>query len=114
MYLVNLRVPGGIRNLSTLYAAPLRQTSTLVNLRAFNPTSRQCKLSFAAQAAVLDGLKKREPRQTGFESLGLGEELLAAVAEHRLEAPTEIQVIGCRTMELMQEVLDLHPHWHQR
>ena len=99
MYLVNLRVPGGIRNLSTLYAAPLRQTSTLVNLRAFNPTSRQCKFSFAAQAAVMDAPKKQAPCQKGFESLGLGEDLLAAVAEHRLETPTEIQVICSRTKE---------------
>ena len=78
MYLVNIRVPGGIRNLW------------------------QCKLSSAAQAAVMDAPKKHAPRQRGFESLGLGEDLLAAIAEHRLETPTEIQVICSRTQGLMQ------------
>jgi len=42
---------------------------------------------------VLDAPTKHATRKTGFESLGLGEDLMAAVSEHRFEAPTEIQVI---------------------
>jgi len=40
----------------------------------------------------MDAPKQLAARKTGFASLGLGEDLMAAVAEHRFEAPTEIQV----------------------
>lgn len=92
VHLLNLRFAGGIRNLPFLHAAPLRGTSLLVTLKAFSPLSRQRRSSFAAQAAVLYAPTKHATRKTGFESLGLGEDLMAAVSEHRFEAPTEIQV----------------------
>jgi hypothetical protein len=92
MHVLNLQCAGGIRNLPTLHAAPLRRTSLLVTLKAFSPLSRQHRSLFSAQAAVLDAPRKHATRKTGFESLGLGEDLMAAVSEHRFEAPTEIQV----------------------
>ena len=58
---------------------------------------KQCKESFsicrtfAANAAVLE---RQEPpsHSPGFGGLGLGDDLLQAVAELRLSSPTEIQV----------------------
>ncbi len=92
MEFANLRIPGGIRNISTLYAAPLRQTSLLVSLKAFSPVSKQPRSTFSARAAVLDAPKRHAAQKAGFESLGLGEDLMAAISEQRFEAPTEIQV----------------------
>ena len=70
---------------------------------------KQCKESFsicrtfAANAAVLEK-QEQTSNSPGFGGLGLGDDLLQAVAELRLSSPTEIQV-SWPTVELNSNII---------
>ena len=69
----------------------VQQPQPLLSLRSFSLNPRPTSILVRAQA-IAEAPRTR-PASRGFNQLGLGEELLAFLAEHNLHTPTEIQVL---------------------
>ena len=68
----------------------VQQPQPLISLRSFSLSTRPTSVLVRAQA--VSALERSQPSERTFNQLGLGEELLAFLAEHNLHTPTEIQV----------------------
>ena len=68
----------------------VQQPRPLISLRSFSLSSRPTSVLVKAQAIA--AAERERPTSPRFNQLGLGEELLAFLAEHNLHTPTEIQV----------------------
>ena len=68
----------------------VQQPQPLISLRYFSLNTRPTSVLVRSQAIA--AAEQRRPTRDSFNQLGLGEELLAFLAEHNLHTPTEIQV----------------------
>ena len=68
----------------------VQQPQPLISLRSFSLNTRPTSVLVRAQA--ISAAEQSRPATHSFNNLGLGEELLAFLAEHNLHTPTEIQV----------------------
>ena len=87
MHVMRWSAHNRVRIAPSLYHVALVKSAAFTSLHNFAP-----RFQLHSQSAVLE----RRPQQSvapveSFEALGLGQDLLAALSEQRLSAPTEIQ-----------------------